>query len=330
MEPTKPKHRVFPIARFVDDLPASSIPQLSAGSPTGQAGAAKRLVFVGDVHGMRKPLERLLEKVQFERANGDHLVFVGDMINKGTDNPGVIDLAIRLGASAVRGNHDNAVLDAASRTRFKDGRWLSEPAAAQETPLEATSPALPVDSGAGTSENAPEPKPKPHSEVTVKTAATLSTTQLEWLASLPFILRINLPPHPGSSLASIIVVHAGLVPGVPLDEQDPYGVMHMRSLTAESGCFKAAEDSGGQGWAAAWERAQEELEESRRRTVIFGHDALRRLQVRRYSIGLDSGCVYGNQLSALVLRVTEGGFAHEIVHVEAADDERNSVAENKV
>lgn len=36
-------------------------------------------------------------------------------------------------------------------------------------------------------------------------------------------------------------------------------------------------------------------------TVLYGHAAGRGLSIRDHSIGLDSGCVYGKQLSALVL-----------------------------
>ncbi len=297
-ESAEPKSKVFPISKFLDDL----TPQLPSPSSSGSLGAAKRLIFVGDVHGMKEPLERLLEKVKFDRASGDHLVLVGDVVNKGTDNSGVVELGMELGALAVRGNHDNAVLDAAGIARFRDGTWLSELA----------TPGAPLDSASAH-------KPSPHSETTINTAAALSAAQLQWLASLPLILRIKLSQHHSSPLANIIVVHAGLVPGVPLDQQDPHEVMHLRSLVAENGIFRASEDAGEDGWAADWERAQEDLEESQRRTVIFGHDARRGLQVRKYSVGLDTGCVYGNQLSALVLTITEGGIMHRVVQVEAVE-----------
>ena len=42
----------------------------------------KRLVVIGDVHGCRKELEALLEKVKFDMDN-DHLILTGDIINKG-------------------------------------------------------------------------------------------------------------------------------------------------------------------------------------------------------------------------------------------------------
>ncbi|KAM3448890.1 hypothetical protein NHJ6243_010054 [Beauveria neobassiana] len=314
MVPTKPKSRVFPITRFVDDLPASLVPQPPSQGPSSVSlRGAKRLIFVGDVHGMREALDRLLDEVKFDREMGDHLVFVGDLVNKGNDNPGVIDLAMQLGASAVRGNHDNAVLDAASIVRFRNGQWLSEPCT-QAHPVEATPLALPSVALEQASSSASESAP--HSDTTIKTAATLSTRQLQWLSSLPLILRIHLQSQHSSALARIIVVHAGLVPGVPLDQQDPHTVMHMRSLVTENGVFEAAEDDGEEEWAAVWERTQEGLEEPQRSMVIFGHDAKRRLQLRKYSVGLDSGSVYGNQLSALVLNSTENGLVQNVIQVE--------------
>jgi hypothetical protein len=35
--------------------------------------------------------------------------------------------------------------------------------------------------------------------------------------------------------------------------------------------------------------------------VFYGHDAVRGLQVHPGSVGLDSGCVYGNPLSGFLL-----------------------------
>ncbi|MBK8099002.1 MAG: metallophosphoesterase [Planctomycetes bacterium] len=64
-----------------------------------------RRIFVGDIQGCREPLERLLAAVAFVPGS-DRLHPVGDLVNKGPDSPGTLDLLIRLGAEPVLGNHD--------------------------------------------------------------------------------------------------------------------------------------------------------------------------------------------------------------------------------
>jgi hypothetical protein len=150
----------------------------------------------------------------------------------------------------------------------------------------------------------------------------LSTSQLDWLAALPLILRVKLPPNLTSSFGdTLIVVHAGLVPGIPLEAQDPHAIMHMRSLLRtpdDESEFKPAETFGEEGWATEWDRWQDKL--ASKTTVVFGHDAKRRLQLGRYTIGLDSACLYGHRLSALVIMGCDGEIKHQIIQVECADE----------
>ncbi len=65
--------------------------------------------LVGDVHGSRTPLETLL--AEFALADDDLVVFVGDLVRKGPDSPGVIDLVRgddRL--VSVRGNNEQKIV----------------------------------------------------------------------------------------------------------------------------------------------------------------------------------------------------------------------------
>src|SRR5580704_11825778 len=67
-----------------------------------------RTVIVGDVHGCRRELEQILDRVAF--GAGDRLVFVGDLVARGPDSLGVLDVARRTGAIVVRGNHEHKLV----------------------------------------------------------------------------------------------------------------------------------------------------------------------------------------------------------------------------
>ena len=87
--------------------------------------SSKPLAVIGDVHGERSMLRALLEKLGvapsfFEDSGTDmpsldyHLVFVGDLVDRGPDSPGVLKDVLKLMdaglASCVLGNHEYNML----------------------------------------------------------------------------------------------------------------------------------------------------------------------------------------------------------------------------
>ncbi|XP_072029306.1 bis(5'-nucleosyl)-tetraphosphatase PrpE [asymmetrical]-like [Amphiura filiformis] len=118
----------------------------------------------------------------------------------------------------------------------------------------------------------------------------LDDTDIELLSQLPFTISIP-------SLDAMIV-HAGLVPGHPLPEQDPWDMMKMRNVMENinsdgSKSYEAIEDlQPGHSWSKMWPGPEH---------VYYGHDARRRLNKSPYATGLDSGCVYGGELTGVFL-----------------------------
>jgi hypothetical protein len=104
----------------------------------------------------------------------------------------------------------------------------------------------------------------------------------EWaeLESLP--LGIELPEH------EVRVVHAGVLPGVPFEAQDPWLVTHIRSIS-EDGKPSA---KWGPLWGARYTGPPH---------IVFGHNARKDPQLHPDATGLDTACVYGGVLTALVL-----------------------------
>ncbi len=70
------------------------------------------LIAIGDVHGCAQTLDRMLERLS--PTAEDHLVFVGDYVDRGPDSRGVIERLLNLSGrqrcTFLRGNHEALML----------------------------------------------------------------------------------------------------------------------------------------------------------------------------------------------------------------------------
>ncbi|KAK4682587.1 hypothetical protein QC764_117430 [Podospora pseudoanserina] len=229
------KHPPPPPLNLISPLPPSYPP-------------LRRLIIISDVHGHLLPLQKLLySKLNFSPPSGDHAIFVGDLVTKGPDSKGVVALAMSIGASAVRGNHEDRVLAAAHGLKKLD-YWPQQQDDSDSVETE----------GKKERDRQKEHQKDEHAKSVAK---SLSKSQLKWLAERPVILHVGQlghlpqlsteqkhhkdgkkkkggnggeedegPQQPWNPLNEVVVVHGGLVPGLDLEKQDPWAVMNMRSL----------------------------------------------------------------------------------------------------
>lgn len=76
--------------------------------------SSQQYVAIGDIHGCRQSLEKLLNKLQ--NYADRKFIFVGDYIDRGPDSKGVVDMLLEfrknIDAIFLRGNHEQMLLDA--------------------------------------------------------------------------------------------------------------------------------------------------------------------------------------------------------------------------
>ena len=208
---------------------------------------AVRTIIIGDVHGCRAELEALLDRVAF--ASGDRLVFVGDLVARGPDSLGVLDVARRTGAIVVRGNHEQKLLDwRGARTAWMRGEAAAKP-----------------------------PIGRMHRDI----ARSLRPVDWTLLETSPF--SVEFAEH------GLRVVHAGIIPGVAFEAQSPQTLMRIRTVPTGSRGKRTKENVL---WGARYVGPPQ---------MLFGHNAAPGLQLHPWATGLDTGCVYGGRLTAMVL-----------------------------
>lgn len=98
----------------------------------------------------------------------------------------------------------------------------------------------------------------------------------DYLGSLPFM--IDLGTH--------LVVHAGVRPGIALAEQSPDDLTELRTLGEDRTSRE------GIPWYEVYDSDQ---------VVLFGHWPAAEPRRACHAIGLDTGCVYGNHLTAYII-----------------------------
>ncbi|KAH8423472.1 putative serine/threonine-protein phosphatase [Aspergillus melleus] len=276
------------------DLDPSYLPAEKAAEPNQLN--QRRLIMIGDVHGCKEELETLLEQIEFDEES-DHLVFTGNLIDKGPDSLGVVDLVRKYSASCVRGNHEDRIL------------VLRHDLIAAKI-LEDTSQDNEDDFGQDPSGR--------------KLAREMTDEQAKWLDTCPVILNIGQI----KGLGQTVVVHGGLVPGVDLEKQDPFSAMTMVTIDLER--HVPSSSQVGTHWTKLYNKHQSLLYSSVEKTVedpksmlttvIYGHDSYNSLSLKTYTKGLDTGCVEGGKLTALV--ISDGG-EQKVVQVGCNDYSKN-------
>lgn len=200
-----------------------------------------------------------------EATPADRVIFAGDLIDRGPDNDLCLELAMEI--EAKQGSP-------AAVMGNHEERHLSYRA------LEA----------AGLDPNVVI-------ESHVRTRAQLRDEHYRYMASLP--LYIRLPEH------NAVVVHAGLYPNVPLEQQDKKHLLHIQMVDPTVGY----DDSGNRVvdkrtmWPskapAHWQFWTNLYNGPER--VIFGHSVFDKPLLTDKLAGIDGGACFGRSLHAIVL-----------------------------
>lgn len=153
-----------------------------------------RLLVMGDIHGQYAKMQKVLAMAEYDPVK-DRLVLLGDYIDRGPESRRVVDEVIRLvaaGAVALYGNHEDMM------ARALGNRHRSRPAAMELEQWYANG-----------------------GEVTIggyRDNSAVLDRHLDFFRSLPRWVEMQ----------GILFVHAGIRPGVPVEQQSPQDLIWIR------------------------------------------------------------------------------------------------------
>lgn len=218
-----------------------------------------RLYAIGDVHGrldlLRAMHTHIAAEIEVDRPADWRIIHLGDYVDRGPESAGVLDHLVRVIRDDSRniclaGNHDLGFLE-----------FLANPA---EASLFAQHGGVETAMSYGV-------------RLGFESVEVLRNAHAELLSAMPEAHRSFLRALPYSaSFGDFFFCHAGIRPGVPLDEQ-------------------AEED-------LVWIRGEfHRADQLHPKVVVHGHTPVAEADVRRNRVNIDTGAYYSGRLTALVI-----------------------------
>ena len=122
------------------------------------------------------------------------------------------------------------------------------------------------------------------------TRRALSDEHYSYFAKLPLFIRV---PE-----SNAVVVHAGVLPNVEIEKQDPYHLLHAQCVKPpeKKSYWPSKAPTTHTFWTNHWKGPER---------VIFGHTVTDKPLVMEHAVGIDTGCAFGGALTAVVLPTWE-------------------------
>jgi serine/threonine protein phosphatase 1 len=224
--------------------------------------AFERIIVVGDLHGYREPLLRLLARV--EPTRDDLVVFIGDYVDRGPDSRALVDTLIEFGAGRERtvflkGNHEDMLLGSVGLPALIQdlGTWLHNGGLHTLASYGAEEGDIRVLAGIRDPEERNE-----------RVRLFIPESHIAFFSNLELFVETE----------SYFMCHAGVSPHASIEDgkQNLFDLLWMRDHLAAD--------------APQWEK-----------TLVCGHTPQRNVLVREKLICIDTGLYYYGKLSAIDL-----------------------------
>jgi len=118
----------------------------------------------------------------------------------------------------------------------------------------------------------------------------LSSEDFDYLESLPFFIKID----------NLTLLHAGITNNINLEtakKKDLEKILWIRTLNENQKILSLYDDN-------TTSKLWSEYYDGNQGTIIYGHNVFDKIKIDKYSIGIDTGCIYGNKLTALIISNT--------------------------
>ncbi len=118
----------------------------------------------------------------------------------------------------------------------------------------------------------------------LETIKSLEVEDWKYLSSM--VLTLHWPKK------NRVFVHGGFLPKIPWYKQDASVVTKIQNICSNGKPWKRMECPKGKFWANKWDQKP---------FVIYGHTPQPSVVRKKKSLGIDTGCVWGGKLTALIL-----------------------------